>query len=199
MTAAEFLQQLEAQLRSLSDEERDSAMAYYREYLEEAGEDADTAAEALGSPQSVAQRIIAETAETDEDSISAPSYQYNNIPIPPKKRGVTAGSITFTIIIAVLTSPFWMTVVILWLSLLLTLFALVASLAFAAIGSPIQGIGSFIDGYIGSGFWEVGSGIFSLGLALLLWLPCWKLAVVSTKGMWRLGKTCLYGLLGKEC
>lgn len=197
MTAAEFLQQLEAQLRSLADEERDSAMAYYREYLEEAGEAADAAAEALGSPYSVAQRIIAETAEAEE-STDVLSYRYDS-PEPPKKHGVTAGSIVFTIVIAVLTSPFWLTVVILWLALLLTLFALVASLVFAAIGSPIQGIFSFVDGYVGNGFWEVGSGIFSLGLALLLWLPCWKLAVISTKGMWHLGKKCLYGLLGKEC
>ncbi len=199
MTAAEFLQQLDAQLQSLSDEERNSAMAYYREYLEEAGEDADAAAEALGSPQSVAQRIIAETTETEGDSPEvSPSYHYD-VPVPPKKRGVTAGSITATVIITIVTSPFWMTVVILWLALLLTLFALVASLAFAAVGSPIQGIFSFVDGYIGNGFWEVGSGIFSLGLALLLWQPCWKLAVISTKGMWHLGKKCLFGLLGKEC
>ena len=37
MTQAEFLTQLENALYSLTAEERESAMSYYREYLEEAG------------------------------------------------------------------------------------------------------------------------------------------------------------------
>lgn len=79
MTTAEFLQQLERCLHTLSAEERESALSYYREYLEEAGENAPSAIEALGSPQSVAGNIIAEASGgPTSDS------PYNNDREPPQ-------------------------------------------------------------------------------------------------------------------
>ncbi len=71
MTATEFLTQLDAALFGLSKEERESALEYYREYFADAGENADSAAESLGSPQSVAERIIAEADGTAEPGLSA--------------------------------------------------------------------------------------------------------------------------------
>ena len=51
MTKQEFLQRLEQLLADLPYEERDSAMTYYREYLEEAGPENEQAVLAeLGSP-----------------------------------------------------------------------------------------------------------------------------------------------------
>ena len=63
MTMDDFLAQLDAQLYILTPEERESAVAYYREYLEEAGTNVRAAIAALGSPQSVAQRILREIDE----------------------------------------------------------------------------------------------------------------------------------------
>lgn len=63
MTSTEFLGALESSLYSLTPEERESALSYYREYLEEAGADEAAAIRALGSPQSVAERIIREIGE----------------------------------------------------------------------------------------------------------------------------------------
>ena len=60
MTKQEFLQRLEQLLADLPYEERDSAMTYYREYLEEAGPENEQAVLAdLGSPEQLAAQIHA--------------------------------------------------------------------------------------------------------------------------------------------
>ncbi|MCR4644506.1 MAG: hypothetical protein K5695_03735 [Oscillospiraceae bacterium] len=71
MTATEFLTQLDAALLGLTRDERENALEYYREYFADAGADADAAAENLGSPQSVAERIIAEADGTAEPGLAA--------------------------------------------------------------------------------------------------------------------------------
>lgn len=60
MTKQEFLQRLEQLLADLPYEERDSAMTYYREYLEEAGPENEQAVLAeLGSPEQLSAQIHA--------------------------------------------------------------------------------------------------------------------------------------------
>ncbi|MBR3630512.1 MAG: hypothetical protein IKN55_08605 [Oscillospiraceae bacterium] len=86
MTATEFLTQLDAALFGLSGEERESALEYYREYFADAGENADAAAEALGSPQSVAERIIAEADGTADPGLSAGM----------SRNGAASGGTTYT-------------------------------------------------------------------------------------------------------
>lgn len=59
MSREEFLRQLEQELRTLSVDERKSAMQYYQDYLNEA-EDIESALRSLGSPQAVAADILRE-------------------------------------------------------------------------------------------------------------------------------------------
>jgi uncharacterized membrane protein len=59
MNRETFLRQLEYELRTLSAEERENAMQYYRDYLNEA-EDVQAALDALGSPERVAADILRE-------------------------------------------------------------------------------------------------------------------------------------------
>ncbi len=65
MTKEEFLRQLAYELRALSKEERDSAMQYYRDYLNDA-DDVDAALNNLGSPQRVAADILREVGGTPQ-------------------------------------------------------------------------------------------------------------------------------------
>ena len=52
MNRAEFMAALEAQLRDITTEERDEALKFYNEYLDEAGPENEAAVLAeLGSPQ----------------------------------------------------------------------------------------------------------------------------------------------------
>ncbi|MDR1699715.1 MAG: DUF1700 domain-containing protein [Lachnoclostridium sp.] len=56
MTKVEFMNQLEACLQEISLDERQSALHYYEEYFEEAGED-ENAVENLDSPEKIAKAI----------------------------------------------------------------------------------------------------------------------------------------------
>lgn len=57
-----FLNELERHLNKLPEVERIEAIEYYREYLEEAGDDVEIVIEKLGSPKEVANDIIRECA-----------------------------------------------------------------------------------------------------------------------------------------
>ena len=172
MTADVFLTQLERCLHSLTAEERENAMTYYREYLEEAGEDSEQAVESLGSPQSVAEQILSEMRENqnitlEETKTATPSSN--------------AGNTILGILIIIVTSPFWGTLTILWLRLLFSLAVILLSMIFSAVLAPIQGI-SLLSGHLtGEGLWAIGSGIFCLGMALLLWKPMFLLCQYLTR------------------
>lgn len=68
MNRAEFIRELEYLLQDIPDTEREDAIAYYRDYLEEAGDEheADAIAE-FGSPERVAAIIRADLAGQLED------------------------------------------------------------------------------------------------------------------------------------
>lgn len=64
MNREEYLASLGRELRRLPKEDYDEAMAYFMEYLDEAGpENEEQAIEDLGSPQQAAEQIIMEKAE----------------------------------------------------------------------------------------------------------------------------------------
>lgn len=225
MTAAEFLQQLAKNLSSLTAEERENALSYYREYLEEAGEDAAAAIHALGSPQSVAQQIILEVTEGRSSLSSVSPYmedtagysgftssrhipqrsfpqrsapQYNIPPLNETSSKTDGGRIALTIIVLIFTSPFWLTVLIVWASLVFSMAVTLLAFVAAAIAGPIQGTLYLRDGLVGSGLWDIGGGVLCAGLALLLWYPFLKVTVNSCKGIISLSKSIVRSLLGKE-
>jgi len=63
MTRAEFMRELRERLARLPAEERNAALSYYEEYFDEAGPDREQEViRELGSPASVASRILADHA-----------------------------------------------------------------------------------------------------------------------------------------
>lgn len=200
MTRTEFLDALSAQLFRLTSEERESAVSYYREYLEEAGADEAAAIEALGSPQSVAERILREMDEnrTSYSGTARTDYQYPLPDVPPAPQSNDTARVILTVIVLLVTMPIWITVLSLWLALEFALVMIPAGFAFAAIAAPIQGISEYANGMQGAGLWDIGCGILSLGLAMLCWKPVWLAVKYSAIGLFRLCKACIRGLLGKE-
>ncbi len=205
MTSGEFLQQLAQHLQCLSEDERANAMAYYHEYFEEAGEENETqAVESLGSPQSVAERIIKEvgvvdTAESPKPtsatqyqydapkSIETVQYQYDPQAEQGSNGSVSGGRIILAVVILLLTSPFWIAVPIVWFSIVMTLLLIPVIFLMAAVLAPIQGILGIVNGMTAAGLVDLGGGVLMLGLLLLLWYPC-------VMGAWNLTK-----LFGKLC
>lgn len=91
MTREEYIEELRARISHLPKEERESALSYYIEYLEDATDKTmeEIVAE-LGTPGEVAERIIAECAQSNQE------------------RGENAGCLVGAL--AVLTSPVWLPV-----------------------------------------------------------------------------------------
>ncbi len=78
MSRAEFMKELEYLLQDIPDEEKEDAIAYYRDYLDEAGEDEEEQAiREFGSPERVAAIIRSELMGNLEDggSFTESGYQ----------------------------------------------------------------------------------------------------------------------------
>ena len=200
MTRQEFLNQLSVQLYRLTPEERESALNYYREYLEEAGADEQAAIEALGSPQSVAERIIREIGTNRVTYGENPNqpYQYTAEDIAPAPASSGGGRLALTIIVMFFTLPLWLALFGLWVGLECTLGGILIGFSAAAVAAPIQGISELARGMQAEGLWDIGAGVTSLGLVLLLWKPIWLGIKHSALGLFHLVKACVLGLYGKE-
>ncbi len=193
MTAQEFLKQLEQCLSGLQAEERANALAYYREYFQEAGEEhEEEAVQRLGSPQAAAQRIINEMGDS-------------GVYLPPKavrepssaSAGTNTGRVIMTIIVILFTFPFWIALLCIWFALVFTLAVTIAAFGFAAVASPIQGILGIMGGSVGYGIYHIGSGILCLGLVMLLWQPVFRLIKWMSVGAVKLTINCVNAMLGR--
>lgn len=79
MTRREFIKQLEYLLQDIPDEEREEAIAYYRDYLEEAGDDGEEEAlKEFGSPERVAAIIRSDLNGNLEDGGSFTESGYED-------------------------------------------------------------------------------------------------------------------------
>ena len=67
MNRDEFMEQLEYLLSDIPEEEKEDALAYYRDYLEEAGEGAGEAIREFGSPERIASIIRSDLAGNLEE------------------------------------------------------------------------------------------------------------------------------------
>ncbi len=211
MTSSEFLQQLAANLQCLQDEERANAMAYYHEYFEEAGEENEAeAVERLGSPQSVAERIIKEVGAESANASSqtaaasaaaqkpaAPAYDYTASASAPAQKDNT-GRIIFAVVLLLLTSPLWIAIPIVWFTIVLLLVVLPVSFVCSGIAAVVQGAFWMMTGNIASAMWDMGGGLFLIGFTMLIWYPCFKLAKLMTVGFGKMCAGIFKFLSGKE-
>lgn len=203
MTGNEFLQQLAQHLQCLPDEERANAMAYYQEYLEEAGEENEAdAVEHLGSPQSVAERIIKEvgvnSASQTEKKVTPAQYTATPMEQKSSESSTDAGRIILAIVILVLTSPFWIAFPIVWFTTVLVLPFIAITFFIAGIAALFQGIFDLASGMTTVGLFDLGSALVILGIFMFIWYPCFKGAWEMTKLFGRLCSSVFCLLIGKE-
>lgn len=97
MTKEDFLKELEYMLQDLADEEREEALQYYRDYLEDAGTEEEAAVlQELGSPARVAAMIKAgldgsEQGEFSESGYGDPRYDGPVYPVGERKKRTDRG------------------------------------------------------------------------------------------------------------
>lgn len=214
MNKNEFLRQLEQLLSGISEEERADAMAFYRSYFEDAGEENEAVIIAeLESPQKVAESILKNMgidgngssynafANRDEEYYRNVNETVNNLQKENKKAHTTAWVLGITV--AVLTSPIWITILLVIAALLLVLVATVFAVAIAIAAVMIAlvitgfvllgvGIGRLSTGGAAVGLALVGSGLILLAFGVLaVVLTVWVFGVFvpwACRGIYRLCK-----------
>lgn len=188
MKREEFLKQLEQLLDGISEEEKADALAFYRSYFEDAGEENEESVIAeLESPEKVAQSIKKNLGmEKENGSYGMPADQnpewnknddmfVKREEVPKEKKG---GWSAAAIVLVVLTSPFWLTLLLVVASLLLAVVAILFGIAVAVVavmaslvfaGFLLIGFGcsTLFTGGVAVGLGLTGAGLLVLGLGIL--------------------------------
>lgn len=158
MNRQQFLDQLAAELSSLAPEERDEAMKFYVEYLDEAGPEKEAEVlNELGSPQKVAAIIRANLGVSDsapeKEKVPQPELTLEGPDWSRKTSGPAAGQTgnsaqraqnnnrVLLVLLLVFTSP-------LWIGVLGGLFGVVLGVAGGILGVIIGGVSAVVGGAI---------------------------------------------------
>lgn len=214
MNKEEFLGQLEQLLTGISEEEKADALAFYRSYFEDAGEENEASIIAeLESPEKVAESIrknlgLEKNGGYYNSFANRDAEYYRNLNntmqnIGAEKKENKGNWTGLTIAILILTSPVWfallMTIAALLLAAIAVLFgvaisivAVMASLVFVGFVLCGIGFGMLFSGAVAVGIALIGSGLIVLALGLLsVVLVVWMFGVFlpwAVKGIVRLCK-----------
>ncbi len=165
MNKSEFLNKLDAGLTGLSWEERQERLNFYAEMIDDRMEEGLTEEEAVaavGSPEQILRQI-------------APPAPSDTV----QRRRLTIG----IILLLILGSPLWLSLLIgalsailsvyvsLW-SVIISLWAVFVSLVACAVGLTVAGIINLCTNNMSSGFVLIGAGLISAGLAIFLFFGC---------------------------
>lgn len=162
MTKAEFLTRLEAALGTMPRHERENALYYYTEYIDDAGpENEEAILDRLGSPERVAEKLLA-----DSDV---------------RIRRTRVLSRPWAVVLAILAAPIAIPLIAagfaVFLALLLVLFCLVLVALIVAFLPGLVLVMCFVGGlfglglgvwaifsYLATGLYYIGSGLAMIGL-----------------------------------
>lgn len=171
MTKLKFLLSLHDKLSELPQDEVEERLSFYSEIIEdrmEEGLSEEEAVSAVGSVDEIASQIVADI----------PLTKIVKEKIKPAKKLKA-----WEIILLVLGSPIWLSLVVsavavifslyisLW-SVIVSLWAVFGSLIGCAIGFIIAGIGIFITGNDLTGIAMLGSGLVCTGLSVFMFYGC---------------------------
>jgi uncharacterized membrane protein len=155
MTRKQFMEELRDRLSRLPASERDAALAYYEEYFDEAGSDREQEViRELGSPASVASRILADYAVKEA----------RDAPFNPRK-GFSA---FWAVLLAIFAAPLAIPAVIAIIGIIIAILATVVAVGAAAIALFVGGIAVFAGGFLGL-FSMPASALILFGVAFILW------------------------------
>lgn len=183
MTKNDFLNQLKSRLKGFSQKDIEESLAYYSEMIDDRIEDGaseEEAVAAIGTPAQAAEQILAE------------------MPLAKLLKAKLKGGSklpAWAIVLLVLSSPIWISLIAAAVSIVLSLYAVIWSIvlslwavAVSFLLSPLVGLGGFVfviaQGNLGGALTLLGSGCILGGLGIFLFKPC----VYTVKGGWWLSK-----------
>lgn len=194
MNRSEFMKKLEEFLAELSPSERQEAIDYYNNYMDDAGVgDDDKVPESIGTPEEVAKELKRSILNPDIDFMADEKMNYNE---PKKdfdkkynnnseKKKHSSGEMAAIVIGLIITSPIWFSLAIALLSvlfglsvaavaILFALFVAAACLVIVGISLGVSGISIiFTETAIGFGLMGAGGIVLSIGIvSVVLMINC---------------------------
>ena len=125
MTKLEFIAALRAKLHMLSKEEREDAVQFYEEYFDEAGPENEQAViDELGSPDAVAEKIL-----SGEGKVVQRGWQNGGSTQHPHKKSQKSGNILPWVLLAIVTSPFWVSALLVLICVVVAVLMMIAAAA----------------------------------------------------------------------
>ena len=202
MGKKEFLDRLERLLSDISQEEREEAMAFYRSYFEEAGEENEASVIAeLGSPEKVAEAIkhdlgmmaSAEYRQKDEyTGRNQQEHSYKPYSETEQKKTEKKDKWIFAliIIIAILIGPGGLGLILgpIGAMIALTATLIAMTIAMFVVGFVFAGLGITMTTSISmaAGLFFIGAGLLALAIAMLFLLACYMVFGKLYPWLWKL-------------
>ena len=185
MNKEEFLRKLEQLLSDISEEERKDAIAFYRSYFEDAGEGNEASIlKELESPEKVAEAIKSDLSDAEQTEKTRENSVQGVREVKREDKMKTENKILW-IILAVLTSPIWITILAVVVAILVAILACVFAAAACVVsmmaallicGFILSGVGIgylFTEG-VAVGLGLLGGGLIVLALGILaIWVVVW--------------------------
>lgn len=175
MTKQEYLNELDNYLHRLPREDYEDAMAYFSEYLEDAGEDMDAVVAELGTPKEAAADLIhnlldgqlVPVYERDEESAASSEKKSSNV-----------WKMLWIGVLALLAAPIGLPLLLCAIALVFTGVVIIGVLALSGVctifGTFLAAIKFFARGLltltvsIPGALLQIGVGLFLIGLCILL-------------------------------
>ncbi|MFC6274711.1 DUF1700 domain-containing protein [Levilactobacillus tangyuanensis] len=180
----DYFQAVTKLLGKLTADERADVIAYYQEYLFDAGiKSYDDAVNELGSPRSLARKVLADYSIKVSDQETSAGDSQTNV-----KRAKTNVRMVWLIILALLSTPVTIPILLVILLLLLAFGCVVFGLMVAAVATFVSLIAAgVVTLFVGvatviaapwTGLFYIGMGLTILGANWLVWL------VIKWIGSW---------------
>lgn len=178
MNKAEFLQKLRAALNGLPQSDIEEKVGFYSEMIDDRMEDGlpeEEAVATVGSVEEIVREIVADI----------PLAKIAKEKIKPKRR-----MRAWEIVLLILGSPIWLSLLIAAFAVLISVYACIWSAiavfwsAFAVLAAGLlaglaAGVWMFVTGMLPAGFLLLGGGLVSGGLAIFAFFGC----LAATKGV----------------
>lgn len=192
MTKLEFISAVSSRLKGLPEADIDKSLEFYNEMIDdrmEDGIDEEEAVAAVGSPEDVANAILAET----------PLLKIVKAKSKPKEKG--AKSSVWKNILIWVGSPIWLPLGIAVFCILLSIFIVIWAIPFAFWVAEItigaSALGMFAGAILQFGLGNTLTALLYLGASLLLAglaVAGWLLTIIITKYMGKFSKFTFRGL-----
>ena len=178
MNKEQYLRQLEKNLKGLSKEDKEDAVRFYEDYIEESGlGESESIEEDLGDPKETARKILGECVEKQiEKQAGNANIKNNTKTIWLILLGILASPLAFPLLIVLVTLYFCMAVVVI-------------SMGFSALACGVAGIASglliFVSviwaGSVGQGMVMIGTGLIAIALGALACIGLYKVSGLLVK------------------